>query len=307
MATGNAKQQEQNTTPKPAKVIPVDTSIELPQPTRSLEQVKADLDRAGFAILEGVLTDAESREVRDIVDSEIRREEALDENTVRRFYTDPDAKNRRLSRLPNRHKWLRDLLEHPVALEMTRHILGPQLFDESFLVHSYGANITRPGSAQQFIHRDRGVAQPFIDGALQSRFIWCLDDFTAENGATRMVPGSHKWGHAIDMTGQSFYESVAAEAPRGSLIIYTDMVLHGTGANVSADKERAGVIVGYCPPWCRPMINFPLVLDPAALKDSSVTLRQLLGYSSVSIGFDEQWESASDELRALNVPVTMQW
>lgn len=307
MATGNAKQQEITDQPTPAKVVPVDTSIELPRPTRSMDQVTADLGRAGFAIFEDALTSDQAKAMRDVLDSEIRREEALDENSVRRFYTDPDDKNRRLSRLPNRHKLLRDILEHPLALELTRQILGPQLFNESYLVHSYGANITRPGSAQQFIHRDKGMVLPFIDAPLQSRFIWCLDDFTVDNGATRMVPGSHKWGNTIDMSGQTFYESIAAEAPRGSLIIYTDMVLHGTGANTSVDNERAGIIVGYCPPWCRPMINFPLVLNATAMKDASVTLRQLLGYSSVSIGFDEQWEGASPELQALTVPVTMQW
>lgn len=308
MAIGDAKQQNdyhEHRTPV-QKVVPVDASIALPRPTRDIEQVKADLDRAGFAIMAGVLTDAEAREIRGIIAAEIAREEAVDENRVRRFYTDPDDKNRRLSRLPNRHRWLRDILEHPLALELTRHILGPQLLNESYLVHSYGANITRPGSAQQMIHRDRGLAQPRVAGPLQSRFIWCLDDFTEANGATRMVPGSHRWDD-IDMSGATRYESVAAEAPLGSVLIYTDLILHGTGANVSADRERAGVIVGYCPPWCRPMINFPLVLDPTAMKDSSVTLRQLLGYSSVSIGFDEQWESATAALRALTVPATMTW
>ena len=109
------------------------------------------------------------------------------------------------------------------------------------------------------------------------------------------------------MTVATFYESVPAEAPHGALIIYSDMLLHGTGANLSADRERAAVIVGYCPPWCRPMINFPLVLDPEVMRGTSPTLRQLLGYSSVSIGFDEQWDSASEALRGLTVPVTMDW
>jgi len=124
---------------------------------------------------------------------------------------------------------------------------------------------------------------------------------------TRVVPRSHLWNDCIDMTGGTFYESVAAIASPGSLIVYSDMLLHGTGANVSTDRERAGVIVGYCPPWCRPMINSPLVLDPEVVKGMSRTLRQLLGYSSVSIGFDEQWDSASEALRNLCVQATMEY
>jgi len=309
MAIGDAVQMEDyvdNSAPV-AKVVPVDFGGPLPQPTRSLDTVRYDLDRAGYAILSDVLTQDEVREARQVLVDEIAREEAIDENRVRRFFTDPDDKNRRLSRLPNRHRWFRDFLEHPVALELTRYILGPTLLNESYLVHSYGANLTRPGSGAQFVHLDRGMDFHDQSKPLQSRFIWCLDPFDAENGATRVVPGSHLWNDRVDMTGATFYETVPAEAPPGSLIIYSDMLLHGTGANVSHDRERAGVIVGYCPPWCRPMINFPLVLDPAVIEGSSRTLRQLLGYSSVSIGFDEPWDGASDRLRALCVPATIEY
>ena len=311
MAIGRSLKQHDWTqaSARQPKSIALEYEGELPKPTRDMVQIHADLGNAGYAIFESALTVAQAIEFRNILDEEIRREEIQDESTVRRFYTDSDDKNRRLSRLPNRHKWFRDLLEHPLALELTRHIVGPQLMNESYLVHSYGANVTHPGSAAQMIHRDRGVVQPFVRQALQSRFIWCLDDFTEENGATRMVPGSHAWGaeHWIDMTGASVYESVPAEAPRGSLIVYTDCILHGAGANRSQDSSRAGVIAGYCPPWYRPMINFPLVLDPQVMLDTSVTLRQLLGYSSVHIGFDEPWNGAPAEIRDLTVSPTMTW
>ncbi|WP_380879246.1 hypothetical protein ACFB49_21180 [Sphingomonas sp. DBB INV C78] len=309
MAIGDAVRMEDYKDNHAATIrrVPVAFEGPLPRPTRSLEQVKIDLDQAGYAILTDVLTADEVREARQVLVDEIAREEAIDENRVRRFFTDPDDKNRRLSRLPNRHHWFRDFLEHPVALHLTKHILGPTLLNEGYLVHSYGANLTRPGSGEQFIHLDRGMDFRDQQKPLQSRFIWCLDPFEEANGATRVVPGSHRWNDRIDMTGGTYYESLAAEAPAGSLIIYSDMLLHGTGANTSQDRERAGVIVGYCPPWCRPMINFPLVLDPTVMAGTSRTLRQLLGYSSVSIGFDEQWDSASDELRALCVPATMDY
>jgi len=140
-----------------------------------------------------------------------------------------------------------------------------------------------------------------------ARFIWCLDAFDEENGATRVVPGSHRWNGRIDMSGATFYESVPAIAPAGSVIIYTDLLLHGTGANVSTNRQRASINFGYCPPWVRPSINFPLVLDPRTVKGASRTVRQLLGYSTVVEGFDYPWRSASDELRALAVPATIEY
>lgn len=307
MAIGDSVQMDDYAAYKTSavKLVPLDFDGPLPQPTPDLGAAKADLDRAGYAILTDVLTRDQVREARQVLTSEIAREEALDENRVRRFFVDPDSKNRRLYRLPDRHRLLRDILEHPAALELTKYILGPTVLNESYLLHSADSNVTRPGSGAQLIHTDSSTnlqTKPF-----QSRFIWCIDPFEVENGATRVVPGSHRWNDRIDMSGATYYESVPAEAPPGSLIIYTDMLLHGTGANVSTDRERASINVGYCPPWCRPLINFPLVLDPKIMEGTSRTLRQLLGYSSVALGLDYQWESATEQLRALCVPATMEY
>lgn len=309
MAVGNAKRQMMpgmNTADtRPLKSLDFDGP--LPQPTKDVDQIRADLDRAGYAIAAEAFTTQTAREMRQFLADEIAREEAVDEERVRRFYTDNDDLNRRMSgaELVNRHKFFRDILEYPLALQLTREVLGPQTHDESFLIHSYGANVTRPGSAQQGIHRDRGGNVPLSAGPAQTRFIWCLDDFVEENGATRMVPGSHR-----DTEPQSWavrYESVPAEAPAGSVLIYTDMLLHGTGANTSTDLERAGVIVGYCPPWWKPMINFPMTTDPKVMRDSSKVLRQLMGYSSVAIGFDEPWTFAPDAVNDLLVTPEMEW
>ena len=152
MAVGQSvKKEEYDENNAPVrKIVPVNFAGPLPQPTRSLEQVREDIDRAGYAILADVLTQDAVREARKILLDEIAREEAIDKNRVSKFFTDPDDRNRRLSRLPNRHRVFRDFLEHPVALELTKYILGPTLLNESYLVHSYGANVTRPGSAEQF-------------------------------------------------------------------------------------------------------------------------------------------------------------
>ena len=282
---------------RPIKAI--DFAGPLPAPTTDLNQIRRDLDVAGYAIAANVFSRETAKEMRNFLAAEIEREEQAHGRT--KYYTDNDDLNRRISGalLVNRHKFFRDILEHELPLQITKEILGPQTLNESFLVHSFGANVTRPGSGQQGIHRDRAGAVPLSAGPAQTRFIWCLDDFVNENGATRVVPGSHRDTEPQDWS--VYYESVPAEAPAGSVLIYTDMLLHGTGANVSDHLERAGLIIGYCPPWWKPMINFPMTTDPSVLKDSSVTLRQLLGYSSVSVGFDEPWAYAADGVRELLV------
>jgi len=309
MAVGNAKRQVIHSTggadQRPVKRI--DFAGPLPRPTSDMAEIRADLDRAGYAIAAEVVSLDTAREMRDFLAAEIDRDEAIDEERVRRFYTDNDDLNRRMSgaELVNRHAFFRDILEHELPLQITREVLGPQTLDESYLIHSYGANVTRPGSAQQAIHRDRSGAIPLSAGPTQTRFIWCLDDFVEENGATRVVPGSHKDTEAQSWTVQ--YESVPAEAPAGSVLIYTDLLLHGTGANTSRELERAGVIVGYCPPWWKPMITFPMTTNPDVMRGSSKVLRQLLGYSSVAVGFDEPWTYAPAAVRDLLVTPEMEW
>jgi ectoine hydroxylase-related dioxygenase (phytanoyl-CoA dioxygenase family) len=309
MAVGNAKRQMATgmagPDPRPVKALEFDGP--LPRPTTDMDQIRADLNRAGYAIAAEVFTTQTARDMRDYLATEIAKDEAIDEERVRRFFTDSDDLNRRMSgaQLVNRHPFFRDILEHELPLQITKELLGPQTLNESYLVHSYGANVTRPGSAQQAIHRDRSGNVPLSAGAAQTRFIWCLDDFVAENGATRVVPGSHRDTEPQSWTVQ--YESAPAEAPAGSVLIYTDLLLHGTGANVSSDLERAGVIVGYCPPWWKPMINFPMTTDPKVLEGSSKILRQILGYSSVAVGFEEPWTHAPEVLQQLIVPPEMEW
>jgi ectoine hydroxylase-related dioxygenase (phytanoyl-CoA dioxygenase family) len=290
-----------------AVVVPLDFKEALPQPTPDLETAKADLQRAGYAILTGAILPDKVELARRVVASEIAREEAIDLSQVSQFFVDPDAKNRRLYSLPDRHPVFLELIEHPVLLELVKHILGPTVLNESYLVHSLDSNVTYPGSGSQFIHLDASRDTRDQVNPYQARFIWCLDPFDEENGATRVVPGSHRWNDRIDMSGGTFYESVPAIAPAGSLLIYTDMLLHGTGANVSANRQRASINFGYCPPWCRPSINFPLVLNPRSMEGASRTVRQLLGYSSVMNGFDAPWNSSSSELRSLVVPATMEY
>ncbi|NIJ17914.1 phytanoyl-CoA dioxygenase family protein [Sphingobium vermicomposti] len=292
---------------KAAMVVPVDFQGPLPQPTPDLETAKANLERAGYAILTGAVLPDKVELARQVLASEIAKEEAADVNRVSQFFVDPDAKNRRLDRLPDRHPVFLELLEQPVLLDMVKHILGPTVLNESYLVQSLDANVTHPGSGAQFIHLDGSGGTRHQAVPYQARFIWCLDAFDEENGATRVVPGSHQWNDRVDISGATFYESVPAVAPAGSLIIYTDMLLHGTGANISADRQRASINFGYCPPWCRPLTNFPLVLDPRTMEGASRTLRQLLAYSSVVNGFDYPWNSASEELRSISVPATIEY
>jgi ectoine hydroxylase-related dioxygenase (phytanoyl-CoA dioxygenase family) len=109
--------------------------------------------------------------------------------------------------------------------------------------------------------------------------MWMLDDFTEEVGATRVVPGSHKVGHGPDYSN-GVPDSIAAEAPAGTALVFDGRLWHGTGANTTVDRRRYGILTYYCRPYVRQQQNFFLNLDPAVLAEATPTLRRLLGYES---------------------------
>ncbi len=270
-----------------------------PTATTDREQVKADVLEFGYGIVKDALTPEQVRLMRSVLSAEIEKEEKA--GNIKESYTDRDSVNRRIGVLMDRHECFRDLVADEMALEMAEFILGPSYLNESILLHALSANVTRPGSRDMGIHGDTDFINPYFDAPLFARVIWFLDDFDEEVGATRVVPRSHRFGHLPVKDGSVKYESVAAEGPAGSALIYDGRLYHGTGANKSKDRERAGVIAGYIHPWMKPMAFFPLILDPAMMAGASERARLLMGYGSVNIGFDQPWNHAPAEIEALRI------
>jgi ectoine hydroxylase-related dioxygenase (phytanoyl-CoA dioxygenase family) len=278
------------------------TTIVLPRPTGNVEQVESDLTEFGYGILSGHLSPALTAEVRGILGAEIAKEEAA--GAVREAYTDRDAKNRRLLTVVDRHPRFQELLEDPTLLRLVAHLLGPSYLDEHYLLHSYSANVTRPGSAAMGIHADIDYlrpAAPYRTFPAFAQVIWFLDDFDEEVGATRVVPRSHLYPEGPVKDGSVTYESVPAEGPGGSLLVFDGRLFHGTGANVSPDRERAGLIAGYIQPCLRPLAHYPSLLDPRAMAGASEFVRQLLGYGTVNVGFDQPWRHVRADVAELAV------
>ena len=109
-------------------------------------------------------------------------------------------------------------------------------------------------------------------------FIWALSDFTADNGATRLVPGSHKWDR--ERTAERC-DITQAVMPKGSVVIYYGSLLHGMGVN-HASKPRTGLVSGFCVGWLRQEENQYLTCPPEVAKSLPVEVQQLLGYRSHS-------------------------
>ncbi len=174
------------------------------------------------------------------------------------------------------------LIDHDLVVAVANEILLP--YCASYQVGSMTAIEILPGEAAQALHRDDSLYPIEINGMeLEIGVMWALDDFTEENGGTRVVPGSHRFirsWHLPDLTG---WES--AVMPKGSVLFYMGSTWHGGGANRS-DAPRLGLINTYSLGWLRQESNQNLETPPESAAKFSPRLRALLGYMAHGSGDD---------------------
>lgn len=162
---------------------------------------------------------------------------------------------------------------HPVVLELIEGVIGPQCLVSSLASISLG-----PGETAQVIHADdqiQPLAKPHVATVCNS--MWALTDFTEDNGATRLVPGSHEWQNPDYFAGDANVDTIPAEMKKGSVLVWHGSTWHGGGANVTADEVRIGVAMNYCAGFIRQQENQQLGIPADVMATFSPQLRQLCG------------------------------
>ena len=170
-----------------------------------------------------------------------------------------------------------EILPHPVLLGIADVVL-----DESCA--TYQLNIAHvldrgPGSDQQFLHRDEAVwiHLPSPHPEVQLASVIALVDFTAENGATVVAPGSHRWPAERQPTQD---DMVPAEMAAGSAVIYLGSTVHAGGANTTADQWRRGMHMSFCLGWLRTEENQFLATPLEVARTLPRQSQELLGYAA---------------------------
>jgi len=168
----------------------------------------------------------------------------------------------------------RQLIEHETILNPCNEFLAP--YCERVQLHLTQIIRIRPGETAQTIHRDRWAWGKHLSH-LEPQFntIWAITDFTSENGATQVVPGSTQWPDDQEIQPEQITQ---AEMKAGSVLVYSGSVFHGGGANTS-DQDRIGINITYALGWLRQEENQYLSCPPELAKDMSPTLQGLAGYA----------------------------
>jgi hypothetical protein len=204
-------------------------------------------------------------------------------------------RTRRTGGLIGRSPTSRDLVAHALVLDAVRAVLAHA---SGFQLHLTQVIAIGPGEVAQPIHRDQWAFDffPFPAGyEVQCNTLWAMTDFTAENGGTRLVPGSHR---LADRREFAHDETEPAEMPAGSLLFYTGAVYHGGGANRSS-AVRYGLNITYAVSWLRQEENQYLSVPFAVARELPEPLLRLMGYArgAYALGYVDDLRDPIEVLR----------
>lgn len=222
--------------------------------------------REGYTILPDVL-DAPAI---DALGADLLRVEA-DEKIVPARNIFEGTRTIRVYNLLARGKIYEQIAELEAVLSIVDRVL-----DRGCLVSSFSSISIGPGEAAQLIHADDqaiGIGKPHVPIICNTMF--ALTDFTEDNGATRLVRGSHLEDHSPEIGGT--FATIPAVMRRGSVLVWNGSLWHGGGAN-GTESRRVGLAVNYCAGYLRQQENQQLGIPVAIARGFSPRLRKLVGY-----------------------------
>jgi ectoine hydroxylase-related dioxygenase (phytanoyl-CoA dioxygenase family) len=198
----------------------------------------------------------------------------VDDEYIREFWGE---RTMRFTRLAHRSQAFIDILTDPFYLSVADAVLLPNCGD--YWMNTGQMMIIGPGEQAQMLHRDatnwRAMSRPdAFEVTLSCMF--AISEFTAEVGATRVVPGSHRWEDYRRVPQP--HEICQAEMPAGAGMIYTGRVVHGAGANVTTDQFRYGMHLSYVLGWLTPEEAGPLGTSWDEVRDLGPVAQRLLGW-----------------------------
>ena len=228
----------------------------------------ADIERDGYTIVPDVFDRSTATALVDALDAiETERGIVPSDNSFE------GAKTVRIYNLLVHGELFERIPVDPSVLPVVEGVL-----DRGCLVSSLSSIAIGPGETAQPIHADdQLIPLPKPHPPTVCNTMWALTDFTEANGATRIIPGSHLSDRSPDYG--THYDSIPAEMPPGSVLVWHGSLWHGGGANATAER-RYGIAMNYCAGWIRQQENQQLGLPPDLVDTFPKRLQQLVGYGT---------------------------
>ena len=231
-----------------------------------LEADLAQFLELGYVILRDLLTGAELDELKGAL-APHERERPMGRNGFE------GSRTQRVYSLAAKHPAFMRLAEHPAVMALADRLLLP-----NFLLSTLQSIRLHPGEPGQPWHADDmfyRIPRPHPTIAVST--IWAIEDFAEENGATRLIPGSHRWGDEHPDNRQ--HEEIQAVMKAGSVVVFDGSLWHRGSENRGAGT-RLAISPQYCEPWVRPQESQLLICPPSLAARQSARGRSMLGYST---------------------------
>jgi ectoine hydroxylase-related dioxygenase (phytanoyl-CoA dioxygenase family) len=231
--------------------------------TTTTAEALARLDEDGYVVIERAIGDELLERIRGELAPYLGRGALLGRNDFEGFSTN------RVYALLAKAPSIAELVEHPAVAALVDQLLLP-----NYLLSANLAINLLPGETAQTLHFDDSFYRvPRPRPPIGVSAIWAIDEFTAANGATQVVPGSHRWGP--DAPAEDV-DVVDVAMPAGSVVVFLGTLWHRGGANRS-ERPRLAITPQYCEPWARPQEQMVLSVGAAAAQYSE-RVRTMLGF-----------------------------
>ena len=250
----------------------------------------AALEEAGCLIVTGVAGRGERERLRTELAPYLERAPVKAGNDPKEFL--PEC-TRRIIGLVRRSEVVRDWVMHAMPRRLCDHFLQPNC-DDRYQLHLTAALEIGPGARRQLLHREEDTLPyfPLPRPNLVLATMWAVSDFTADNGATLLVPGSHRWPKERRPREE---EIAIAAMEAGSVLVWLGGTLHGAGANVS-DDWRYGVILTYSVGWVRQEENQALAVPDQVACELPKDLLDMIGHTTNGLlGISDRFSDRAPE------------
>jgi len=239
------------------------------------QQIWAALDADGGVIVDAFVPEALLAQIRSEIQPVIAAHPSGSQDD-RSFWRDfHGVATKRITGLASFSKGWVELLCDPLYQELGDRYLGA----DDYYLNTGQLICIGPGETPQLLHRDEQnwPAAAGREEELTITAIFALTDFTEDNGATVVVPGSHRWPVERDVQPE---ERGRATMQAGSALLYSGKILHGGGANVSRDRWRIGLHAGFVRGWLRAEENHQLTTSLEVARTLPERAQKLLGFRS---------------------------
>jgi ectoine hydroxylase-related dioxygenase (phytanoyl-CoA dioxygenase family) len=243
--------------------------------------VQKKIETDGYIVLPNMLTEKECDQYKALLDKsyEMYGPKYAGNSTTAGHGLDDKSLEKNVYNLHNKDLSFFELFEHEKVLKILDFMLleGSYKDSEPYYLYNNSARCPLLGNAGQQLHSDSRL--PGINYCIVANVIWALDDFTFDNGSTRIVPGSHKVKEFAE-DGKTYEEEIRVNLKKGSTLIFDANLWHGGGANTDG-SSRWALTLGYARWFIKPAFDYMQNTPIEIYTQLSRERKKLLGYDLI--------------------------